>query len=441
MGEELAERAARAGTRIVRFCFCDYSGIVHAKAVHASVLPRKLTEGVGSTLAQTALNVRDDLIDIPQMPPVGEVRLVPDPDTYGELPWTEASAAVMCDLIAADRRPWFACTRSFLRRQAEAAAADGVTIEAAFELEFYLGRPTGDGNVERLPRHPVYSTIGLDEADDVLTAIVAALEEQGVAVEGLLNEYGAGQFEVSVRRQDAVAAADTQVRLRDTVRGVALAHGLRASFAPRPFLDQIGSGAHVHLSLWRDGRNVMHDADAEGALSAEGRHAVAGLLDHLPGLLGLTCPSVNSYQRLVPDSWSGVYRAWGFDNRETPVRAASPFWGREQETVNVELKAVDGSANPYLALGGIIAAVLDGLRRGAEPPAPVAVNPARLAQPPEPLPGSLEAVLEALEADQVLAAAMGPDLLSTYLALKRSEAGAYAGVEPEAVAAEYRYTF
>jgi glutamine synthetase len=441
VGDDLAERAERAGTRIVRFCFCDYSGIVHAKAVHAGVLGRKLAEGVGSTLAQTALNVRDDLIDIPQMPPVGEVRLVPDPATYGELPWTQASAAVMCDLIASDRRPWFACGRSFLRRQTEAAAAQGITVEAAFELEFYLGPATPDGSLAPLPRHPVYSSIGLDEQDAVLTAIVAALDAQGIAVEGLLNEYGAGQFEVQVRRAEAVAAADTQVRVRDTVRGVAIGHGLRASFAPRPFLDQIGSGAHLHMSLWRDGRNLMHDAAAQGALSAEGRHAVAGLLHHLPGLLGLTCPSVNSFQRLVADSWSGVHHAWGFDNRETPVRAASPFWGREQETVNVELKGVDGSANPYLALGGAIAAMLDGLERGEEPPAPVAVNPSRLDDPPGLLPGSLDAVLDALAADPVLGGAMGENLLSTYLALKRSEAAAYVGVEPEAVAAEYRYTY
>jgi glutamine synthetase len=143
----------------------------------------------------------------------------------------------------------------------------------------------------------------------------------------------------------------------------------------------------------------------------------------------------------VPDTWAGVFRAWGFDNRETPVRVASPFWGREEQSLNIELKAVDSSANPYLALGGVIAATLHGMRAGADPGDPVAVNPARLDDPPERLPLTLEEVLAALAADEVLAAAMGADMLDTYLRLKRSEVAAYAGMEPNAIAAEYRYKF
>ena len=441
MNDDLVRRAEAAGTRIIRFLFCDYSGLIHAKAVHVSVLERKLREGVGSTLAQTALNVRDELIDIPEMPPVGEVRLVPDPATYSELPWAPGVASVVCDLIARDRTPWFACARSFLKRQVESAAAQGIQVRATYELEFYLARPEPDGGMTQLPRMPVYSTIGLDETQPAMSAIVDALTQRGVAVEGILNEYGAGQHEISVAPADPLAAADGELTLRDTVRGVALAHGYRASFAPKPFLDQIGSGAHLHLSLWRDGRNLMHDPDQEEGLSAAGRAFVGGLLGHLPALLGVTCPSVNSYQRLQPDSWSGAYHAWGFDNRETPVRVASPYWGREEGTINIELKAVDGSCNPHLALGAALAAGLDGMAAGADPGQPVTINPARLHTPPPPLPGSLEEVLGLLEGDRVLAAAMGPQMVSTYLALKRSEVAAYAAMEPEAIAAEYRYPY
>jgi glutamine synthetase len=172
---DLVQRAERAGTRIIRFQFCDYSGIVHAKAVHVSILERKLSEGIGSTLAQTALNVRDELIDIAEMPPVGEVRIVPDPATYSELPWAPGVAAVMCDLVDRERAPWFACARSFLRRQVEAAASMGIDVSAAFELEFYLCRPTDDGGLEALPRRPVYSTIGLDDTQPAMSAIVDAL--------------------------------------------------------------------------------------------------------------------------------------------------------------------------------------------------------------------------------------------------------------------------
>ena len=133
---DLVQRAERAGTRIIRFQFCDYAGIVHAKAVHVSILEQKLREGIGSTLAQTALNVRDELVDIPEMPPVGEVRIVPDPATYSELSWAPGVASVMCDLIDRDQVPWFACARSFLRRQVEAAANLGIDVGAAFAPPF-----------------------------------------------------------------------------------------------------------------------------------------------------------------------------------------------------------------------------------------------------------------------------------------------------------------
>jgi glutamine synthetase len=438
---DLVRRAEQAGTRIVRFEFCDYSGIVHAKAIHVSLLDRKLREGIGSTLAQTALNVRDELIDIPEMPPVGEVRIVPDPATYAELPWAPGVASVVCDLIDRDHTPWFACTRSFLRRQVEAAATLGITVRATFELEFYLCHPGPDGDLLPLPRRPVYSSIGLDDHQPAISAIVDALVRRGIAVEGILNEYGAGQHELSVAPEGPQSAADTQIALRDTVRGVAITHGYRASFAPKPFLDQIGSGAHLHLSLWRDGRNVLHDPNRPEGLSEAGRGFVGGLVEHLPALLGVTCPSVNSFQRLQPDSWSGVYHCWGFDNREAPVRVASPYWGREERTTNVELKAVDGSCNPHLALGGALAAGLDGIARGLDPGAPVAVNPARLDSRPPLLPLSLDVALGLLESDAVLAGAMGQPMLSTYLALKRSEVAAYAGAEPETIAAEYRYKY
>jgi len=438
---DLVQRAERAGTRIIRFQFCDYSGIVHAKAVHVSILERKLREGIGSTLAQTALNVRDELIDIAEMPPVGEVRIVPDPATYSELPWAPGVASVMCDLIDRERVPWFACARSFLRRQVEAAASLGIDVSAAFELEFYLCRPTDDGGLEALPRRPVYSTIGLDDTQPAMSAIVDALVGRGIAVEGILNEYGAGQQELSVAPADPLTAADTEIALRDTVRGTALVHGYRASFAPKPFLDQIGSGAHLHLSLWREGRNLLHDRSQSGGLSDAGRHFVGGLVEHLPALLAVTCPSVNSYQRLLPDSWSGVHRCWGFDNREAPIRVASPYWGREEQTINLELKAVDASCNPHLALGLVLSAGLDGIARGLDPGEPVDVNPARLEQPPAMLPQSLDEVLDLLADDPVLAGAMGGPMLSSYLALKRSEAAAYAAIDPQATAAEYRYKF
>ena len=229
--------------------------------------------------------------------------------------------------------------------------------------------------------------------------IVDSLVAQGIEVEQAINEYGPGQQEIAVRYRDALGAADQQVKFRDTVRGVAeTKHGLIASFAPKPFADGVGSGAHIHFSLWDpDGsRNLMYSADAgDRLLSDIGRWFVAGVLLHLPALVALTCPSFNSYERLMPHSWASSTVSWGPDNREASVRVASVFRGREAESTNVELKACDPSCNPYLALGGLIVAGLDGVRRRLEPPEPVLHDPAnvpaseRARHGIRPLPGSL----------------------------------------------------
>jgi glutamine synthetase len=438
--EAVLQRVDGSDVRLVRFLYCDYAGIIRTKVVHRANLERKLTEGIGVTLAQSALNVRDELIDIPEMPPVDEVRLVPDLTTFTVLPWVEAGGSLVGGLFDRERRPWFACTRSLLARQLAAARDAGIDVEATFENEFYLYRRSPEGEDIQPERLPVYSTIGFDEYDGVLLETVDALVAQGITPELAMNEYGGGQQEISVRHAPGMQAADAQIKMRDTVRGVALRHGYRASFAPKPFLDQIGSGTHVHISLWRDGRNLLHDPAAEGALGDLGRWWIGGLLEHLPALLALTCPSMNSYQRLSPSAWAGAFRCWGFDNREAPVRVASPYWDREEGSVNVELKACDSSSNPHLALAATIAAGLDGIERQLDPGDPVRVNPAKLGNA-EALPGSLAVVLDLLEHDDVLTDALGAEMTRTYLQFKRSEVDAYRDLAPDVVAAEHRYKF
>jgi glutamine synthetase len=189
----------------------------------------------------------------------------------------------------------------------------------------------------------------------------------------------------------------------------------------------------VHFSLWEaDGsRNRFHDAAAPDRLSAEARSFVAGVLAHLPGLCGLTAPSFNSYHRIVPQYWAGAFTCWGHDNREAPVRVPSVFASMQEASTNVELKSADASANPYLALGGLIAVGLDGIERGLEPPEPVQVDPATIDEAEREvhgihrLPATQEQALDALAADDVLMAALGPVLAESYLAVRRSEWAIY----------------
>jgi glutamine synthetase len=449
---DVVTQATNAGVQLVRFLYCDHSGVTRGKAIHASRLAEKLSEGVGLTRAQMAINLLEQLVPVEGMEPVGEIRLVPDPETFSVLPWDRLSASMICDQLDHDGQNWGSCPRLFLKDMVERAEQLGIKVEAAFEVEFYLAKEQPGGyppGVVPFDHAPVYSAIGLDLAAPVMHEIVTALEAQGLRVEQAINEYGPGQQEIAIRHAPAVTAADNQIKLRDTVRGVALSNGLLASFAPKPFLEGIGSGAHIHFSLWdpSTGNNLLYDAGDAHGLSQVGRHAIGGLLHHLPGLLALTCPNYNSYRRLQPHAWSSAYTAWGFDNREAAVRVASPFWGREEQTYNLELKAVDGSANPYIALGGLIASVVDGLSRQLDPGKPCEHDPARLTEDErgrngiQRLPTDMRIALDLFEADNVLSGAMGDLMRRSYLAVRRSEEHAFSSEDEEFEIKHHFYKF
>src|SRR5689334_50921 len=246
---EVINRAQSANIQLVRFIYCDHSGVTRAKAIHVSHLSNKLREGIGLTRAQMAMNLLEQLIDIDGMEPVGEIRLVPDPETFSILPWTPSSASLICDQLDHDHKNWGSCPRCFLKDMVARAEQFGIKVEATFENEFYLAHEQ-DGTYIPFDQAPVYSSIGLDLSAQVMHDIVRALSEQELLVEQSLNEYGPGQQEISIRHALALRAADNQIKLRDTVRGVALRHGLLASFAPKPFPEDIGSGCHIHFSLW-----------------------------------------------------------------------------------------------------------------------------------------------------------------------------------------------
>jgi len=426
--ESVVARARADGVRIVRFLYCDPSGVIRGKNVHVDRLASRMREGVGMTRAQNAVNMLENLVDVEGMEPVGEIRIVPDPATYTVLPWVSRTAGLLSDQLDHDGNDWGSCPRSFLKRAIATADAAGFRVMAAFENEFYLAEEV-DGTVRPYADGPVYSSAGMDRVADVMDDIVSAVELQGMEVEQAINEYGPGQQEIAVRYADALKAADNQIKFRDAVRGVAeVQHGLIASFAAKPFAAGVGSGAHVHFSLWTaDGAtNLLYDAAAGTRLLSEtGRWFVAGVLDHLPALVALTCPSFNSYERLRPGAWAGSTVSWGYDNRECSVRVASPFHGREMESTNVELKACDPSCNPYLALGGLILVGLDGIRRRLDPPEPAMRDPSRLSAAEQqrcgikPLPASLRQALANLMADPVLFPALG-DLLGRCIISVRS---------------------
>jgi glutamine synthetase len=375
------------------------------------------------------------------------MRLRPDPGTFRVLPYAPRTAAVLADMVGLDGAPEATCPRDFLRRMEARLGDAGLVLRAGFENEYALARAGADGP-EPIDRTPCFSAIGAAAAQEHSDALLGALEAQSIEVEGCHAEGGPGQNEVALAPRPGLRAADEQILVREALRGVAQALGLVASLAPKPYPEGAGSGVHLHVSLLApDGANAFADPDDPEGISQTARSFVAGLLAHLPALCALTAPSAGSYRRLVPRAWAGAWRCWGHDNREAAVRACSPLAGLEDATTNLEYKPCDASASPHLALGALAAAGLDGIARGLEPPAPVAVDPARLSEREraerriERLPTTPGEALDALEADPVLIAALGEPLARTYVAVRRSEweHDRAAGVEEDSRAAFGRY--
>jgi glutamine synthetase len=435
----VVRKAEEAGLRLVRFLWSGNDGTVRAKASSRHGLEGRIRAGIGLTVAMQAMNGLDHLQPVEGMGPVGEIRLVPDPETFRVLPYAPHTGAMLVDQLGLDGEVAPVDQRGFLRRMTDRLAERGARLEVAFENEFALATRDDDGAYVPVDSSLCFSTIGMAASADYADALVAALEAQDIPLEQYYTELGHGQQEISTVHRPAIRAADEQLLVRETIRGVATQHGLVATLAPKPWPEGAGNGCHIHFSLWdaEEERNRFHDPDAPDRLSAEGRAFLAGVLAHLPGLCGLAAPSFNSYHRIVPQYWAGAFTCWGHDNREAPLRLPSVFSGMEEASTNLELKASDATCNPYLAVGGVIAAGLDGLQRGLEPPDPVEVDPATLSDEARAelgirrVPASQEEALDALADDDVLIGALGPVLAGSYLAVRRSEWETYSAEDDE----------
>src|SRR5918999_5739607 len=433
--QENMPRPLPVDTLWVRFVFVDHAGIPKCKAVHRDAFERRAGAGVGLAKGVLALDPSGALHPESGLSPVGEVRLVPDLSTLTRLPFASNQAMVTCDMTEPDAAtPWDGCPRGALKRVLGRLAERGYRTVASYEAEFYVWGPEGP-----LDRTPYAGSFALTTAADFIAELARALKEMGLRPEQCHAEVGHGNLELSVGEDEALAAADGRVMVLEAIRGVAHRTGLETTMAPKPYLDAAGNGHHLHVSLYEGEAPALFEAS--GALSEAGSGFVGGVLEHLPAVMAFTAASPNSYQRLAPGMWASAYACYGPDNREAAVRLASPVAGAESATANVEIKPVDATANPYLALAAVLAAGMDGMERGLDPGEPTAVDPATLSEEERaernirPLPASLDTALNALENDEVLIEALGAPLVRTHLAVGRAQAEIARETSPEEVAA------
>ena len=427
MEEALKQSLAEAGIKFIRILWCDNANVIRAKAAHLDYLDEYIDNGVGITMAQMALPVMYDSV-VPEtgLGPVGEVRLMPDWTTLRILPYAQGQAQVLSDMIISEKSAvWEHCPRGFLKRQIQELEKQGLTLKAVFENEFFLLRKNADGHLVPSDETVFSATGSMNIHGEFINDLADALISQGLEVEGYYPESGPGQQEVNIRYAEAAAAADRQIMYRETVRGVAANHGMIASFLPKLFEDKAGSGCHLNFSLWRNAENISGDDQQATGISRTAGAFISGILAHLTALAAVTVPSITSYRRIRPHFWAGAFVCWGHQNREAAVRVSKNKAGTRAN--RFELKTVDATANPFIALGAVIAAGLDGLRRNLTLPQEVDADPGlipedqRRARGIDLLPQNLGEAIEALRNDEVLQAAMGPELARSYIAVRQYE--------------------
>jgi len=400
---------------------CDIAGHVRGKGFPRQAIEARRHTGVGwthSNLMQTAFG---PIFDTP-FGTAGDLMIVPDPAAEVHVDFGDGSAPehfFLGDIRNTDGSAWECCPREFLRRAVgELEAAGGWRLIAAFEQEFaYTGNEDRPGDAYSLGAFRRQGVFG--------ASFVAALRAAGVTPDTFLAEYGARQFEVTVAPAPAPAAADHAVITREMARAAAFRLGHRAIFSPMPAADGAGNGVHIHMSL-RDGsdRPAMHNSKGPYGLGEAAEHFCAGVLHHLPAISAITAPSPVSYLRLTPNRWAPTAIDIGQQDRGAALRVCPVFAagnaGEISDQYHVEFRVCDAAASPYMALGAVIFAGSDGLRRKLTLPAPGHKAPS--------LPHSLAEALVAMEASESVQQWFGPVFLQAYLRHKRSELAHVAGL-------------
>ncbi|GAA1628112.1 type I glutamate--ammonia ligase [Saccharothrix algeriensis] len=413
--------------RFVRLWFTDVLGTLKSVSVAPAELESAFEEGIGfdgSAIEGFARVYESDMI------------AMPDPTTFQVFPFegggSGESARMFCDILMPDGTPSWADPRHVLRRALSKAADKGFTFYTHPEVEFFLlADAPADGGVPT----PVDAGGYFDHtthaiARDFRRQAVLALERIGISVEFSHHEVAPGQQEIDLRYADALTTADNIMTFRHVMREVALSHGVRATFMPKPFTDQPGSGMHTHLSLFEGERNAFHDPADPHKLSKTAKAFIAGVLTHAREFTAVTNQWVNSYKRLFPQTLpdqiteAPAYVCWGHLNRSALVRV--PAYGKPN-SARVEVRSLDSACNPYLAFAVLLGAGLKGIEEGYELPPGAeddvwALSSAeRRAMGYASLPENLSEAIDVMAGSELVADVLGEHVFDFFLRNKRAE--------------------
>jgi len=365
-----------------------------------------------------------------------DMLLRPDYDTFLLLPpAVEGSvpgqvARFICEVDLPDGTPFLGDPRRVLKLQIERLQALGYDdLYVGVEPEFYLFKRTAEGVPTTITNDGAgyFDLAPVDRGEDARRDMVNALVELGFEIEAAHHEVGPGQHEIDFKYGPAVATADAIQTFRTVVKRIAMNHGLHATFMPKPVAAIAGSGMHTHMSIFKDGRNAFYDPKGAHELSDEALHWIGGLLEHAPGMVAVTNPTVNSYKRLTPGHEAPTNIAWSVSNRSAMIRIPA----RRGNSTRAELRMPDPSANPYLALAAMAAAGIDGLERRLEPPPPINRNIYEMSvrdrrkHKIKDLPANLREAVGNLKRDKVIIDALGDHVYRGLVDAKTQEYDEY----------------
>ncbi|MDA8097462.1 MAG: type I glutamate--ammonia ligase [Desulforudis sp.] len=417
--QEIMEKARQLGVKFIRLQFTDIMGVMKNLAIPLEQLEKALDGELmfdGSSIHGFARIEESDMY------------LRPDPRTFVVFPWRPRDGAVarlICDVYKPDGSPFEGCPRNTLKRVLAEARSMGYTMNAGPEMEFFLFHvdPNGKPLLDTHDKAGYFDLSPVDQGENARREMVMALEEMGFEVEASHHEVAPGQHEIDFKYSDALDVADKVVTFKFVVRTLAQRHGLHATFMPKPIFGINGSGMHMNQSLFLKGENAFDDPSQPDGLSQTLRYYVGGLLKHARTFAALTNSTVNSYKRLVPGYEAPVYVAWAQGNRSALIRIPA----KRGLSTRVELRNPDPACNPYLALTGMLAAGLDGIKNKIAPPELTESNIYHLtgAQLDEmhiaSMPGSLKEALDELAGNDLMKAALGSHCFEKFVEAKSVE--------------------
>jgi glutamine synthetase len=417
----VAERLTSQGIDVIRVSYPDLIGVDRGRDVLLGELPAAMAHGLAFCRAVYHTSPRGDVVPVQGGLEAGlpDITVYPDLATLTPVPWEPAAAWCLGNAVTADGEPAPESPRTVARRVAGQLDGLGYRLICGPELEFFVCEPRPDGGWQRYAGDlgNVYVVGRKGDPQGLLLHLLRQLRDARLQVTAANHEFSPGQFEINLGHSELVDAADRAFRLKSAVQEIARQRGLLATFMARPFNDEGGSGFHVHVSLAGDsGGNVVGDEAGPDGLSAVARHALGGVLRHAAALSALLNPTINSYKRFGPHTLAPWLIDWGLDNRSAMVRVP-PERGA---AARLEIRLGDATANPYLAMAGIGAAVCLGIEDKIEPPAKLegyGYDPAKAPL----LPQRLGAALDAFEADTELTDVLGRYFATSFLTYKRNE--------------------